>query len=86
MADIYLSNVPFDCKEPELQGWIESHGFPVDSIQLIQDLVAGVSPAFAYVHLRERGEHVRAVKALNGQNLRGRAVRVQPNWKRNSAA
>ena len=87
MAEIYLTNVPFDCKEPELRGWVEAHGFPVDSVRLVQDLVSGVSPSFAYVHLREDNSLTpKAVRVLNGKNLRGRVVRVQQNAKRPSDA
>jgi RNA recognition motif-containing protein len=80
MAELYLSNVPFDCKESELQHWIESRGFIVDSIRLIPDLVAGVSPGFAYVQLRNPAECANAIVILNGKDLRGRVLKVQENW------
>ena len=80
MAELYLSNVPFDCKESELKHWIESRGFVVDSVRLIRDLVAGVSPAFAYVQLRNEKECASAISILNGTALRGRILKVQENW------
>jgi hypothetical protein len=85
MADLFLSNVPFDCDISELQNWIEAQGFQVKSIELIQDLVACVSPAFAYVQLVEAGRAVDAIVALNRKPIRGHVVHVQGDWRVRSA-
>jgi RNA recognition motif-containing protein len=81
MAELFLSNVPFDCLEPELQLWVESHGFPVKSVRLVRDLVAGVSPAFAYVKLNDNAQCLEAIRLLNAQRLRGSAVQVKEDWR-----
>ena len=85
MADLFLSNVPFDCDAPELQAWIESQGFRVESVELIQDLVARISPSFAYVQLVNTGRAADAILALNRKNLRGRILQVQEDWRARSA-
>jgi hypothetical protein len=85
MADLFLSNVPFDCGVPELQDWIETQGFRVESVELIQDLVARISPSFAYVQLAESGRVADAILALNRQNLRGRILNVQVDWRADSS-
>ena len=81
MAELFLSNIPFDCQESELQLWVESHGFRVRSVRLIRDLVAGVSPAFAYVTLNETARYLEAIHALNAQPLRGSVVHVKEDWR-----
>jgi hypothetical protein len=81
MAELFLSNIPFDCLEPELRGWVESQGFQVASIRLIRDLVAGVSPAFAYVGLQDNARCAEAIRVLNAQCLRGSAVHVKEDWR-----
>ncbi|HEX5000570.1 MAG TPA: RNA-binding protein [Terriglobia bacterium] len=81
MAELFLSNIPFDCMEPELRLWIESQGFKVASVRLIQDLVAGVSPSFAYVRLGDQSQYKEAIQALNARRLRGSAVQVREDWR-----
>jgi hypothetical protein len=85
MADLFLSNVPFDSDASELQTWIESQGFGVKSIDLIQDTVARISPSFAYVQLAESGRAADAILSLNRKSLRGRVVQVQGDWRARSA-
>jgi hypothetical protein len=85
MADLFLSNVPFDCDAPELQSWIEAEGFRVKSVELIQDLVARSSPSFAYVQLAEAGRAADAIPALNRKPLGGRVVQVREDWRARSA-
>jgi len=85
MADLFLSNVPFDCDAPELQAWIEAQGFRVESVELIQDLVACVSPSFAYVNLVETRRAADAITALHRKSLRGRVLQVREDWRAGSA-
>jgi hypothetical protein len=84
MADLFLSNVPFDCDVTELQNWIESQGFRVSSLELIQDLVSRVSPSFAYVQLTDSSRAVDAIDALNQKSLRGRILQVRGDWRRSA--
>src|SRR5262249_62040837 len=50
---LYLVNLPHNCTEKELAEWVESRGFQIASVRIIRDLVAGVSPAFAYIDLQD---------------------------------
>jgi RNA recognition motif-containing protein len=85
MADLFLSNVPFDCDASELQSWIESYGYPVRALELIQDMVSRVSPCFAYVQLIESSRAADAIEALNRKSLRDRVLQVQGDWRGRSA-
>jgi len=81
MTRLFLSNIPYDCGETDLQQWIEERGFDVDSVRLIRDLVAGVSPAFGYVSLRSTTDETDAIKVLDGQELNGRPLQVKQDWR-----
>lgn len=81
MADLFFSNVPCDCDISELKDWIEAHGFRVKSLELIQDLVAGVAPSFAYVELIDSHLTTDAIRTLNKKGLRERMVLVQADWR-----
>ena len=81
MPGLFLTNIPCDCQDAELLGWIEQHGFGVDSLRVVRDQVAGVSPAFGYVSLRSRTDEMDAIKILDGQPLKGRRLEVKKDWR-----
>jgi len=81
MTRLFLTNIPYDCQDAELRNWIESQGFDVDSLRVIRDLVAGVSPAFGYVSLDDATRTVDVIKILDGQDLKGRRVQVREDWR-----
>jgi RNA recognition motif-containing protein len=76
MARLYIGNVPHATAEQELQTWIESHGFKVETVQIIKDLDTGASRGFAFAELPEVLDAQEAVTALNGQKLEGHNLRV----------
>jgi RNA recognition motif-containing protein len=86
MGTLFLVNVPHDCTDDELSIWVESAGMKVKQVRLIRDLVAGVSPSFAYVELQEKIPVADAVQKLNGQNIRERVIMVSEARNRVSAA
>ena len=76
MSTLFLVNIPHDCSETELTAWVESSGVDVKKIRMIRDLVAGVSPSFAYVELGAHSNVADAVRKLNGHSIRKRAISV----------
>jgi len=71
-----MMNVPYNCSESELKNWVEAAGVQVDAVRLIRDLVAGVSPAFAYVDIGEKAKVSEAVEKLNGHIIGNRVLIV----------
>src|SRR5687768_8503627 len=53
MSKLFFVNIPYNCSDRELQEWVESRGIETRSIRIVRDLVAGVSPAFGYVELKD---------------------------------
>ena len=76
MGTLFMANVPHNCSDTELTDWVESSGIAVKRIRVIRDLVAGVSPSFAYVEIAEKIPVVDAVQKLNGHNIRERVIMV----------
>src|SRR5688572_20790355 len=76
MSTLFMVNIPYNCTESELQSWVESHGIPVKSVRLIRDVVAGVSPGFAYVDIPAEIVLQDALARLNRQNIRDRLILV----------
>ena len=76
MATLFMMNVPHNCTESELANWVQSSGIRVKGIRLIPDMVAGVSPQFAYVDIVEDLGIADAVAKLNGRSIRDRVILV----------
>ena len=76
MTRLYIGNLPHVTTETELQSWIESHGFKVDTVQVIKDLDTGASRGFAFAELPEVIDAQEAVSALNGQKMEGHDLRI----------
>jgi hypothetical protein len=76
MNNLVFANIPHDCKEDELQDWLERKGFTVVTLHLVRDAVTSTSPAFARVQVQGDG-HTEAVEVLHRQELRGYRVLVR---------
>ena len=74
---LFFTNIPYDCSDNELRQWIESRGIRTQSIRIIRDLVAGVSPAFGYVELDNDEILDEAISRLNGKKIRSNTVLVK---------
>jgi len=81
MTRLFLTNIPCDCEDSELKSWIEAQGFNVDSIRVVRDMTAGVSPSFGYVALCAANGAGEAVQVLDGQTLKGRTLQVRKDWR-----
>jgi len=77
MSKLFFVNVPYNCSDRELRDWVESRGFETRSIRLVRDLVAGASPAFGYVELRDDSRTHEAIDTLNGKKMRNQTILVK---------
>jgi RNA recognition motif-containing protein len=76
MAKIFVGNIPHGSDDTELQQWVESQGFHVESAQIIRDRSTGQSRGFGFVALNEDWKVKEAIAALNGQRMGGRVLTV----------
>jgi len=77
MSKLFLVNIPYNCSDHELQEWVESRGIVTRSIRIVRDLVAGVSPAFGYVELKDDTQIQEAISVLNGKRMRNQTILVK---------
>jgi RNA recognition motif-containing protein len=75
MPRLFFGNLPHASSEVELQQWVESNGFVVESVQIIHDRLTGTSRGFGFVTLKEV-ESVQAITSLNGKRMKGRVLTV----------
>ena len=78
MAEIFLTNLPHDCSDPELREWAETRGIEVRSTRIILDLETGVAPAFGYVEIGDATLVKAGAAILNGRKLRTNTVMAKP--------
>jgi RNA recognition motif-containing protein len=77
MSKLFFVNIPYNCSDRELQEWVESRGIETKSIRIVRDLVAGVSPAFGYVELKDSTRVQEAIAVLNGKRMRNQTILVK---------
>lgn len=76
MAKLFIGNIPHASTDAELQQWVESPGFQVESAQIIRDRSTGQSRGFGFVVLNEEWKLKEAIGSLNGQRMAGRVLTV----------
>jgi cold-inducible RNA-binding protein len=72
---IFVGNLDFSATEDSIRSLFEQHG-AVDRVSVITDRDTGRSRGFAFVEMPDAGEAERAIAALNGYTLDGRALNV----------
>jgi len=75
MKNLYVGNLPHSTTEPELRGLFEAHG-AVEKVSIVTDRETGRARGFAFVEMTNAGEADKAVAALNGTELGGRALKI----------
>jgi len=72
---LYVGNLPFSATEDELRELFGRHG-SVDSVKVITDRETGRPRGFAFVEMSEASAATDAMRALDGSQLGGRAMKV----------
>ena len=75
MKNIFVGNLDFGSTEASIRALFEAYG-NVEKVNLITDRDTGRSRGFAFVEMADASEADRAITALNGSNLDGRALNV----------
>lgn len=75
MKKIYVGNLSFSTTEAELKGMFEAHG-PVQAVNVITEQGTGRPRGFAFVEMGNDGDAEKAIAALNGMQVGGRALTV----------
>ncbi len=75
MKNIFVGNLDFGASEESIRTLFSSYG-NVDRVSIVTDRETGRSRGFAFVEMSDSGEADRAIDALNGYNMGGRALNV----------
>jgi len=73
--NIYVGNLPFTASEDEIRQAFAAYG-TVANVSIIKDHETGQSRGFAFVEMPNNEEGTAAITKLNGQPMKGRALKV----------
>ena len=73
---LFVGNCDFGLEEAALQAFIEENGIQVSSVKIIRDRYTNRSRGFGFVELSGSEDMDKAIEALNGKELEGRALVV----------
>jgi cold-inducible RNA-binding protein len=72
---LYVGNLTYETTDSDLQNLFSPHG-AVQSAQVIMDRDTGRSKGFGFVEMDKGDEAQKAINALNGHEVNGRALTV----------
>lgn len=75
MKNIFVGNLDFGATEDSIRLMFEEYG-AVERVNIVRDRDTGQPRGFAFVEMTDPAEADRAIAALNGANVGGRALNV----------
>jgi len=75
MKNIFVGNLSFSATEDAVRSLFETHG-TVDRVNIVTDRDTGRARGFGFVEMNNNAEGDKAIAALNGRDLDGRALNV----------
>jgi RNA recognition motif-containing protein len=75
LKNIFVGNLNFNTSEDELRQLFEVHG-QVDRVSIMMDRDTGRSRGFGFVEMASAEDGEKAIAALNGAQIGGRALNV----------
>jgi RNA recognition motif-containing protein len=75
IMNLYVGNLSREVTEDDLRQAFEAYG-EVTSATLIKDKFSGEPRGFGFVEMPAKAQAIAAMKALNGQDLKGRSLIV----------
>ena len=73
--NIYVGNLSFSVSEADIKEAFAAFG-AVQTTSIIKDKFSGESRGFGFVEMPNKDEAEKAIAALNGKDLKGRALKV----------
>ncbi len=72
---LYVGNLPYSVNDEELRQIFEAHGTVTDA-SCVMDRETGRARGFGFVEFADPGDAQKAIEAMNGQDVGGRALVV----------
>jgi cold-inducible RNA-binding protein len=85
MKNIYVGNLSFGATEDAVRSLFEAHG-TVERVNICTDRDSGQPRGFGFVEMTNDSEGDKAIAALNGKDLDGRALNINEARPKNDSA
>ncbi len=72
---LYVGNLAYDVTDEDLRAAFAPHG-KISSATVVRDRHSNQSKGFGFVEMNSRSEAQAAIRALNGEEIKGRAINV----------
>lgn len=73
--NMYIGNLAYNVTEEDLTAAFSEFG-KVESVNIIKDRFTGQSKGFGFVDMPDNSEADKAMKALNGTDMKGRDLKI----------
>ena len=73
---IYIGNLEYGIAESDLASTLEGEGLTAKEISVIRDKYSGRSKGFGFAEFETKEDADKAIEALNGKEVNGRALKV----------
>ncbi|MEE9286346.1 MAG: RNA-binding protein [Dehalococcoidia bacterium] len=73
--NIYVGNLAYEVTDEDLEAAFAEYG-QIESARVIKDRYSGRSRGFGFVEMSSNSEAEAAIQAMNGKDLKGRALTV----------
>ncbi len=73
--NIYVGNLAYEVTDEDLEAAFAEYG-QIESARVIKDRYSGRSRGFGFVEMSSNSEAETAIQAMNGKDLKGRALTV----------
>ncbi|CAK1358394.1 hypothetical protein CB0940_06988 [Cercospora beticola] len=83
---LYVGNLPYVAQKKDIETLFQQHNITVKNIDISVDPFTGRNPSYCFVDFydRETAQHV--LDTLQGENVRGRPIKINLNTKRRTAS
>ncbi len=83
--NMYVGNLSYNVTEDDLKDLFSEFG-EVVNVNIIKDKFSGQSKGFGFVEMPSNSEADKAIKALNGNELKGRNIKVSQGERRRKSS
>ncbi len=73
---LYVGNLEYNVTEEELRKAFDDKGIQTKELRIVKDKYTGRSKGFGFVEVTSEEDVQKAIDSLNGEDLRGRKLRV----------
>jgi cold-inducible RNA-binding protein len=85
MKNIFVGNLSFQTTELDIRSLFETYG-SVDRVNVVTDRDTGKPKGFGFVEMGNDGQGDKAIAALNGQELDGKALTINESRPKSESA